>query len=156
MDKLRSDLKCEHILDYESADFEKNFCKFIEEFKPRFLVDAVGGEMSGRIFEKMPMCSEMILLGNLSNESLKLNATEFFMHSKRIRGFNLEDYFYRELPEDRRKHFVEIIQDDFNKNSGELFGKVSIAKELKFDEWQQALQMVESLQDQGKILLKMC
>ena len=96
----------------------------------------------------------MILLGNLSNQCLKLNPTEFFMHNKRIRGFNLTDYVRRELSEERRKQLIGIIEEDINAG-GEFFG-AKIAKEFRFaEDWGKALEQVEQLQDEGKVLLSM-
>lgn len=93
----------------------------------------------------------MILLGNISNASLKLSTTEFFMHNKRIRGFNMPSYFRHELSEERRKQLFGIIQDDINEG-GKYFG-ATIAKEFKFDEFNQALESVEQVMEKGKVLL---
>lgn len=102
----------------------------------------------------MPASSEMILLGNLSNKNLNLNATEFFMHNKRIRGFNLTDYVRCELSEERRKQLIGIIQEDISAG-GKFFG-AKVAKEFRFaEDWSKALDQVERLQNQGKVLLSM-
>ena len=45
----------------------------------------------------------MILFGNVEGADLKISTKEFFMHNKRIRGFNLPDYVSEELDEERRK-----------------------------------------------------
>ena len=45
----------------------------------------------------------MILLGNVEGADLKISTKEFYMHNKRIRGFNLPDYVSEELDEERRK-----------------------------------------------------
>jgi hypothetical protein len=46
----------------------------------------------------------MILLGNFKGADLKISTKEFYMHNKRIRGFNLIDYFSEELDDERRKN----------------------------------------------------
>lgn len=139
------------ILACDSQDFMDRFSQLVAQFKPTFLIDACGSERSGLLFEKMPANSEMILLANLSNQHLKINPTEFFMHNKRIRGFNLNDFIRYEMSEDRRKQLLGYILDDIN-SGGEYFG-AKIAKEFKFEEWDKALDQVEKLQDQGKVLL---
>ena len=160
-DELRADVtKLEEsmILRSDAHDFCDRFENLIcsskgdkEGFNPSFLIDAVGSELSGCLFEKMRPGSEMILLGNLSNACLKLSTTEFFMHNKRLRGFNLQSYFRDELSADRRKQLFQIIQDDINAG-GEYFG-AAIAREFKFDEFNKALDTVEQVMDRGKVLL---
>lgn len=115
----------------------ENYLKAIEEEKPMFLIDLVGSEKSGTLFEQMPANSEMIVLGNISNASLKLSTTEFFMHNKRIRGFNVISYIRDEMKDERRRDLMKIIEDDIN-SGGEYFG-ASIAKEFRLEDWNQAL-----------------
>ena len=111
----------------------------ISNYQTSFLIDTVGGDQSGRIFERMPANSEMVFLGNLSkDEYLKFNATEFFLHNKKLRGFNLEEYMKEELSEMRRIEFFKILAEDF-KSGGKYFGDNNIVKEFKLEQWQTAL-----------------
>lgn len=91
------------VLDCSTSKFWDELKDVISSVKPLFLIDAVGNECSGKCFELMPPNSEMILLGSLANENLKICTTELFMHNKRIRGFNLERYIEDEVTDDRRK-----------------------------------------------------
>jgi len=93
----------------------------------------------------------MILLGNLSNADLKICTSDFFMSNKRIRGFNLVYYLRDEVSEERRRQIYKIVEDDINAG-GEYFG-AKIAKEFKLEDYSQALDQVEQLQDEGKVLL---
>lgn len=88
------------------------------------MIDTIGGD-SGRLYSWMPERSEIILLGNLSNEDVKFNTTEFFMHEKKICGFNLDIYMREKLDENKRKDFMKFIQDDIN--SGGKYFNVNIA-----------------------------
>ncbi len=92
----------------------------------------------------MPPNSEMILMGNLSNASLTLSTTEFFMHNKRIRGFNLEDHLRDEISEERRHLFFKIVQDDFN-HGGKIFN-CDVAKQYRFEEYGKAIDEVDKSQ----------
>lgn len=142
---MKKDLKMSLCLDVNSSSFKDDFCGMIEKYKPNFLIDTVGGEMSGKLFSWMPSQSEMILVGNLSSQDMSLCTTEFFIHNKRIRGFNLEDYLRDEVSDDNRifnftynrKRFFQIIQDDIN-SGGKIFG-ATIAKEMNLDQWNEAL-----------------
>ena len=90
-------------------------------------------------------------MGNLAGADLKLCTTEFFMHNKRIRGFNLENYVAKELSDENRRHYFKIIQDDIN-SGGEIFG-TTVAKEFRLDEWNKAIDSVEECMHEGKVLL---
>jgi NADPH:quinone reductase-like Zn-dependent oxidoreductase len=119
--------------------------ELIEKEKPLVLIDLVGSERSGSLFERMPANSEMIVVGNLSNERLKLSTTEFFMHNKRLRGFNFERFLTEEVSEERRRELLKIIEDDIN-SGGEYFGLKEF-KEFRLEDWNKALQ------EKGRVLI---
>ena len=119
--------------------------------KPLCFIDLCGSEWSGRLFSCMPRGSHMLLAGNVEGADLKILSKEFYMHNKKIRGFDFESYVMFEVDDERRKHLFEIIQDDIN-SGGEYFGS-EIAQEFKLDEWQQALNSVENVQEGKRILL---
>jgi NADPH:quinone reductase-like Zn-dependent oxidoreductase len=153
MNDLKKEIGLDNVFWHDnSEDFWKRFSSVLEDLKPKFLVDVCGSDWSGLLFERMPAYSVMILLGDLANQKLRLNTTEFFMHNKLIRGFNLEHYVREELTEERRKFFFKIIQEDIN-SGGEFFGNKNIAKEFKLSEWQNAFDQVEQLSQKGRILL---
>jgi len=94
----------------------------------------------------------MLLLGNLANEDFRLNSSEFYIHNKMIRSFRLENFWSTKLTEEKRKEFLKLVQDDFN-SSGKMF-RSTIAKEMPLSEWGKALEELESVQHEGKIILK--
>ena len=150
MNRVKKEVGLDNVLWHDdSEDFWKRFTTLCDDLKPKFLVDVCGSEWSGLLFERMPAFSVMILLGDLANQKLRLNTTEFYMHNKLIRGFNLDHYFREELTEERRKFFFKIIQDDIN-SGGEFFGNKNISGQYKLNEWQNALDEVEKLQYKGK------
>jgi NADPH:quinone reductase-like Zn-dependent oxidoreductase len=153
MNSMKKELGLNNVLWHDNSEaFWTRFSSLVADLQPRFLIDVCGSDWSGLLFERMPAYSVMILLGDLANKKLSINATEFFMHNKLIRGFNLEHYFREELTEDRRKQFYQIIQEDINEG-GEYFGNKNIAREFKLDEWKTAIDQVEQLQDKGRIVL---
>jgi len=153
MNSMKKELGLKNVLWHDnSEDFWNRFSSLVDDLKPRFLIDVCGSDWSGLLFERMPPYSVMILLGDLANKKLSINATEFFMHNKLIRGFNMEHYWREELAEDRRKHFYQIIQDDIN-SGGEFFGNKNIAREFKLEEWKTAIDQVKPLEVKGRIIL---
>ena len=115
----------------DSDSFWKSYLSLVDEMKPSCFIDLCGSEWSGRLFSCMPRGSHMLLAGNVEGADLKISSTEFVMHNKKIRGFDLESYVRDELDEEGRKHLFKIIQDDIN-SGGEYFGS-EIGQEFKLD-----------------------
>ena len=111
-----------------------------------------GGDFPGKILTKLPAKSEMIILGNLTEEELKIPAQNFFFESKRIRGFFLERYLREELDEETQHKFFHRIAEDM-KSGGNVFG-TNVAKEMKLEEWDTALKQIDDKNLQGKIILR--
>lgn len=55
-------------------------------------VDAVGGELAGRLFSALPDGSELIMLGLRAGDTLPISARELIFHGKRVRGFWLAQH----------------------------------------------------------------
>lgn len=117
----------------------------LNDLKPLYLLDLVGSEASGSLFEQMAANSELLVVGNLSNASLKLSTTEFFMHNKGVRGFNFEHHM-NQLEPQRRKELMRIVEEDIN-SGGEYFG-IRNCKEYRVEDWDQALK------EKGRVLLR--
>lgn len=113
-----------------------------------------GGDLPGRILQCLPQCSQMLVLGSLSQKNLVLPANCFYFQSKNIRGFFLERFMREELSQQEYKDFCRIIADDL-KNGGKIFG-TKVAKEMKLEEWNQALNQMDSVSKEGKIILSCC
>jgi len=91
----------------------------------------------------LPLKSEMLILGSLSQKDLVLPASCFYFESKHIRGFFLERFIKEELNDQEYKNFCGIIADDL-KNGGKIFG-TKCAKEMKLEEWNQALNQIDNV-----------
>ncbi len=102
---LRKDLGLKNVFCHDDSDsFWKSYLTVLEEMKPLSLIDLCGSEWSGRLFSCMPPGSHLLLAGNVEGADLKISSKEFYMHNKKIRGFDLESYVRDELDEERRKH----------------------------------------------------
>jgi hypothetical protein len=119
--------------------------------KPQYFFDCCGSVWSGRLFSCLPANSNMVLIGNIEGDDMKINSKEFYLHNKRIRGFNLHQYLTEEMDKERWQHLLQIIRDDIN-SGGEYFGS-EIGQEFKLDQWQQALNSVDNLTEGKRILL---
>ena len=102
---LKKDLGLKNVFWQDNSDsFWKSYLSLIEEMKPLWFIDLYGCEWSGRLFSCMPRGSNMLLAGNVEGVDLKISSKEFYMHNKKIRGFDFESYVMYELDEERIKH----------------------------------------------------
>jgi hypothetical protein len=93
----------------------------------------------------------MILIGNLAEKDLKIPCQNFYFDSKKIRGFFLERFLREELDEDTQHKFFHQIAEDL-RSGGQIFG-TKIAKEMRLEEWDQALKQIDDKNLEGKIIL---
>lgn len=108
--QLQNDLGYNLVWDYTASNFlDELKNNIIPKYNITAMKDCVGGEISGKIFAMMPEKSVLCLLGNLSNEDLKICSSEFFLHQKSIESFNLVRYITESLSDDRRREFMRII-----------------------------------------------
>lgn len=108
--QLQNDLGYNLIWDYTYPNFlDELQNNIIPKYNITAMKDCVGGEISGKILAKMPEKSVLCLLGNLSNEDLKICTSEFFLHQKQIESFNLVRYVSESLSDDRRREFTKMI-----------------------------------------------
>ena len=101
---LKKDFGLKNVFWHDDSEaFWKAYLEQLESLRPEYFLDCCGSVWSGRLFSCMPKNSHMILLGNVEGADLKIPTKEFYLHNKRIRGFNLITYFAEELDEERRK-----------------------------------------------------
>eukprot|EP00347_Sterkiella_histriomuscorum_P006880 403351084 len=151
-DQMREEFQLQYILDQNQGDFLDKLYDFTKDRQKVVYISMSGGDLPGRILDKLPAKAEMIILGNLAEKELTIPCSSFFLDSKKIRGFFLERYLKEDLDEDTQHKFFHCIADDLKKG-GSLFG-TQIAKEMKLNEWEQALSQLDDRSLQGKIILQ--
>eukprot|EP00347_Sterkiella_histriomuscorum_P023523 403334315 len=149
--EFKDKFNVKYVINQNTGQFKDQMCSFIKEVEPLIYISCVGGDLTGRIFNCMPPKSTLIMVGNLSNEDLKLPVTQLFVEGKQIKGFFLERYLREELPKATYNQFCDEIKEDF-KSGGKKFG-VQACKEMDLKDWDKALDQLESLHG-GKILLR--
>jgi len=150
--EILSKLGAEHILDSESPSFEKELGEKIEKLKPTGFFDAVGGELTGKIFNPMPMKSVLYVYGSLqSADLLGIKGTDLRYKDKTIRGYHVTKVFESMKPE-QRKEYIDFIWNDLE-GEGKIF-KSDIAKTFSLENFKEALSAYNSLASEGKIVFK--
>lgn len=79
----------------------------------------------------------MLILGSLTKQDLVIPASVFYFQSKCIRGFFLERFVTEELSQAEYRDFIRLIAEDLSAG-GAVFG-TKVAKEMRLEEWSQAL-----------------
>lgn len=81
------------VLNINNEDFEKELKKYASELNATAAIDAVGGELTGKILNAMPAGSELLLYGGLSGMPVGgIDALEIIFKNKILGGFNLGDW----------------------------------------------------------------
>ena len=66
----------------------------------------------------------------------------------------MEDYLRNELSSQEFKEFAKFIADDL-RNGSKIFGQMDIAKTMKLDDFHQALNQMDQVHKEGRILFEM-
>jgi len=80
----------EFVLSTSDDNFYDNFKDLTNKLEATTFIDAVSGEMSGKMLELMPPTSKLLLYGALSGENINnISAKDLIFYGKSIEGFNL-------------------------------------------------------------------
>jgi NADPH:quinone reductase-like Zn-dependent oxidoreductase len=139
-----------HVLLETDEDFTDKLKMICNELKPRLAFDAVGGSLSGEMYNALAPNSRMIVYGGLSNKPMSgLNLMDAIFNDKIVSGFNLIDWKLN-LKEGEFGNISSILQDKFIKG---LY-KTKISKTIGFDEVKKGLKSYLGNMSAGKLLLK--
>ncbi len=101
-----------HVLAETDEAFEKKLKVLCLELKATTAFDAVGGALTGMLFNALPPDSELIIYGGLSNKPASgLDTLPLIFNQKTIYGFNLPDwkeelYDFEEISEHLQDLFI--------------------------------------------------
>ena len=93
--------------------FAEKLDQLVLKLNPTVAYDAVGGSLSGIIYNALPSDSELVVYGGLSGKPITdINVMEVIFNNKIISGFNLMDW-KAELEEGDFEIISEKLQDKF-------------------------------------------
>jgi len=147
---LKDELGQNHVLDSTSATFNEDITAIIKSLKPNVIYEYLGGDVTGKIFEKMVPESEMLIIGNLSHTPLVLNSGDIIFGAKVTRGFILYRWWVK-LTEEEKKSWTSVVTEDFKADGAQIFG-THILKEVTLGEWREAMEEAPKVATQGKII----
>ena len=139
-----------YVLVETDEDFQDNLRNLAIQLNATVAFDAVGGILSGMMYNAMPVDSELVVYGGLSGKPIKdIDVMEVIFNNKIISGFNLMGW-KAELEEGEFDHISEKLQDKF------IIGdyQTSIRESYSLDNIVKGLRSYISDMSPGKILIK--
>ena len=139
-----------HVLCNADDDFLNQFSELATQLEAETFIDAVSGELSGKMLELMPLNSQLMLYGALTGENLNhIGAKDLIFYGKSVTGFNLIQWF-----ETTPKQKIMDITDKLQKKvlKGEI--KTEIYKKVKLEEVSGSLIRYVINMSAGKVIIE--
>lgn len=102
-----------HVLVETDENFTSKLTELSEELEPSVAYDAVGGPLSGLMFNSLTDDSELVVYGGLLGKNMAdIDVMDVIFRNKIISGFNLIDWKY-EIGMKRFNEIADELQDKF-------------------------------------------
>jgi NADPH:quinone reductase len=139
-----------YVLNITAEDFPDALKRMAADTGATAALDAVGGELTGKIMNAMPAGAEVILYGGLSGAAVgSISPLEVIFKNKVLWGFNLGDW-RRELDEKEIKRVSPQIIQLFEQKKLET----KISKVVPLEQYYEGLRSYISDMSAGKVLFK--
>ncbi len=138
-----------YVLVETDEDFQDSLRNLATQLNATVAFDAVGGILSGMMYNAMPADSELVVYGGLSGKPITdIDVMEVIFNNKIISGFNLMDW-KAELEEGEFESISEKLQDKF------IVGdyKTSIRESYSLDNIVKGVRSYISDMSSGKVLI---
>ena len=141
----------EFVLNINDEGFEDLLAGISAEIDATAAIDAVGGELTGKMLNAMPSGSEVILYGGLSNLPVgQIDALEIIFNNKILGGFNLGNWL-EDLPDGELTEISCKLQTLFIQGKMET----KIRETVPLNEFYEGIRSYISDMSGGKILFRM-
>lgn len=102
-----------HVLVETEEDFDIQLKEICANLKPTVGFDAVGGPLTGKIYNALAPHSDLVIYGGLSNKPMSdLSVMSAIFDDKVISGFNLIDWKHQ-LGEEEFEEISQVLQQKF-------------------------------------------
>ena len=141
----------EFVLNINDEGFEGSLAGMSAELNATAAIDAVGGELTGKMLNAMPTGSEVILYGGLSGLPVgQIDALEIIFNNKILGGFNLGDWL-EDLPKGELTEISNKLQNLFIQGKMET----KIRETVPLNEFYECIRGYISNMSGGKVLFSM-
>jgi NADPH2:quinone reductase len=149
IDYLKS-LGSEYVISSSDENFEGQLKELSNDLNPTVVYEAVGGDLTGKIFNLMPENTNLYLYGGLSGNPVgEIDVLNLIFKNKTIKGFNLNDWI-AEKPEIELSEISAWIQETIKQGKFQT----KIQGSFSLDEATKAIKTYIGNMSGGKILFK--
>jgi len=143
---LRS-MGAEHVLDSSEPDFDQRLEETCRRLDIHLALDAVAGEMTGRLLAALPKHSTVLVIGWLSQADSTLDGRRFIYDDKRVEGFFVPNWL-------ETKHVLQVVFLG-KKVTGLITTdlRTDIRRAVTLEEVPQAIREYEGAMTGGKIVV---
>lgn len=148
--KFLQDIGEEWVLNSESPDFQERLNHITHKLQATLALDAVGGEMTGKLFYSMPAKSVVMVYGALSEEACRgISPLGLIFEDKKVEGFWLTKW----IGEQTFLHIMQVTRSiQGMMESGAFMTRIRGCYDLVA--WKAALLEYSSEMTQGKVILR--
>lgn len=141
----------ENILNVGDEHFGEQLKEMAGRLQATVAIDAVGGELSGKLLNAMPSGSELLIYGGLSGMPVcKIDTIEIIFQNKALSGFYLNDWQADKTAEELwniSTHLQKLIYDKKI--------QTRIHRTFPLESFYEAIRTYISSMSEGKVLLQM-
>jgi len=142
---LRS-LGAKHVLSTHQSDFDEQLQDICRHLGVTLALDAVAGEMTGRLLQAMPRRARVLVYGALSNSACQLHPGRLIFKKQQVSGFWLSDW----LP---RAGLLKLLHAGWQiQNWLDKELRTEVQARLPIEEARQGLELYVRGMTQGKVL----
>lgn len=145
--ELLRQIGAEHILDSSTADFDAKLKDLCQQLSATYGIDAVAGELTGRVLRAQPKGSRMFVYGGLSLKSCEIEPGSLIFEGKVVAGFWVSAWLARKsLLEKLRiaKQVQALLTTDL---------KSEVQAQLPLQEAAKAIEQYMQHMSAGKVLI---
>jgi NADPH:quinone reductase-like Zn-dependent oxidoreductase len=119
---LLHDIGAENVLDSSDPRFDRELLVLSKRLNATVCLDAVAGEVAGKVLNILPAGSKLVSYGALSEQAIPVNAGVMIFHNKKIEGFWLTNWIqsiglaeFHKKAMGVQKHLGTIFHSDIHK-----------------------------------------
>ena len=147
---MLADEGAKYVLLETDEDFDKQLNQLCLKLKPTVAFDAVGGALSGKMYNALMPHSDLVVYGGLSNKPMsELSVMGAIFNDKIISGFNLIDW-KKQLAEGEFEEISQYLQSKFIDG----FYKTKIYNTVELENIVKGLKGYLGNMSGGKLLIK--
>jgi len=138
----------EYVLNSEAPGFEDSLKTLTTQLDVKLVFDAVGGKLSGKLFNAMPPGSRMFIYGKLSDDDSAFNPSGFISEEKQVHGFLL-NHWLKNSGLLKKLKTINTVKKLLANDLGS-----PIHRQFSPEEISEAIETYKSNMSKGKILIR--